>query len=282
MLNLTTKELLGLSVLAAVITTIGSLLATVLKDFVFARWLETWKGERSAQAAWDKYRIPMCVSAIELMRRIEDVYREFPCDYLAESVLREKKMYFQINDRSDPHYRHYKLVSTLYRFCSFLGWVELYRREVMTLPESAAGQRAKLEERLAAIRISLADGQIQTADDWETWTDRLIFREELRALGELMINSDDTGPLIIGYSRFCVMLNESAFEGWAGVLLNFFLLNGDGEKDFRKERFRRLIIDLCRLAHFLDKDRVPADCKDWDEKYASPSTVAPVTRETVI
>jgi hypothetical protein len=144
----------------------------------------------------------------------------------------------------------------------------------MALSESAVNRRAGLEDRLAAFRASLADGQILMVGDKETWTDRLVFREELRGLGESMINSDDKGPLIVGYSQFCVMLDDNKFEGWAGVLLNFFLINGGGEKDFRKERFRRLIVDLHRVANYLDKDRIPANCRDWEREFGYPSDVS--------
>lgn len=281
MFNLPVETWLGLSVLAALVTTAGSLLATCLKEFVFARWFEAWKSTRTAQAAWDKYRVPMCIAAIELMRRIEDINRHFPGDYLSADVLREKGPYFTVNDRSDPHYRHYKLVSTLYRFCSFLGWVELYRREVMTLPEAAVRRRSELEKRLDTIRVSLADGQIQTADDWESWTDRLIFREELRGIGEQMINGSDKGPPIIGYSRFCEILRSAEQPEWIGVLLNFFLVAGDNPKDFRKERFRRLIGDLHQLIQYLDAARMPADCRDWPQKYRPPTARAS-TGELVI
>ena len=55
------KEILGLSVLGAAITTVGSLIATLLKDFIFARALEKWKARQQLRQIYLKVRDPSCL-----------------------------------------------------------------------------------------------------------------------------------------------------------------------------------------------------------------------------
>ena len=46
------QTILGLSVLGAIVTTAGSLLATVVKDFFFARSLEKWKARQQLRQVY--------------------------------------------------------------------------------------------------------------------------------------------------------------------------------------------------------------------------------------
>src|SRR5215213_4364576 len=87
-LDLSTSEILSLSVIAAVVTTIGNLVATWLKELVFARSLERWKERRSLQSVYGKYRDPLLLSAQELCSRVEEISTEYPPEYLKASVLK--------------------------------------------------------------------------------------------------------------------------------------------------------------------------------------------------
>jgi hypothetical protein len=114
-------------------------------------------------------------------------------------------------------------VSTVFRFCAFFGWLELYRQET-TYPHSENSEYSKsLECAVEIVRGDLADGQINLADDWEEWKDNLIFREELRAIGESMIETRGSTRAVIGYCRFVELFdskNASPTKHWSNVVAN--------------------------------------------------------------
>jgi hypothetical protein len=161
------------------------------------------------------------------------------------------------NDISDPHYRHYKIISTLYRMCAFFGWLELYRREITFLDSGKAKARKRLERCLDAIREDLADGQINTADDWDQWMDRLIYREELRAIGERMLTADGDRCVVLGYGAFQERTGDVKNNRWLEVVVDLVCDLGQHPKDFRRERLRRFAIHIYGLLEELDKGRIP-------------------------
>lgn len=66
MFGLKPQELLALTVLAAVVTAAGNLLATVLKDFFFTRSFEQWKERRTLMSVYRKYRDPIVLGGRNL------------------------------------------------------------------------------------------------------------------------------------------------------------------------------------------------------------------------
>ncbi len=107
---------------------------------------------------------------------------------------------------------------------------------------------------IADIREAVADGQINDNDDWHLWTDTLIFREELRAIGEGMIETNKDQRTIIGYGKFKTLISQfekSKEPIWLNPAINFFT-DLQTEKDFRLERFKRITNSLITLIKFLD------------------------------
>jgi hypothetical protein len=129
MFGLELKDLLGLAVLAALVTTAGNLLATVLKDFFLSRSFERWKERLTRNAVYRKYRDPIVLAAQELESRLSHICESYPPDYLRAEVLDAAVPEVGINSSDDPYYKRYRLLSTVYRLCAFLGWLELYRQE---------------------------------------------------------------------------------------------------------------------------------------------------------
>ena len=161
------------------------------------------------------------------------------------------------NDATDPYFLKYKIVSTLYRFCSVLGWLELYRQEMTFLESHSTKRTIRLLEIIEKIRTPLADGQlIEGKDDWMTWKDILIFREELRAIGEGMIENNKEKKSIIGYGKFQEIIGlfpASDKPVWLRPTINFFL-DYDLNKDFRQHRLKLLLDGLLDLVEFLNAD----------------------------
>jgi hypothetical protein len=244
-LGLTGSEILGLSVIAALVTTVGSLIALWLREFVFVRSFERWKERRSLESIYRRYRDPMLLAADELRSRVDDVCRQFPAGYLESSVLTQDPPQLEANLANDPYFQRYKLVSTVYRLCAFLGWLELYRQELTFLDTGQQQTNARLVKAMDTIRADLADGQLNTASDWQAWSDRLIFREEQRAIGEAMIVGEAPRS-VMGYAAFHALFGraDSDHDLWWLRAARGFFLDQRSEKDFRRARLEMMRDDL--------------------------------------
>jgi hypothetical protein len=255
MFGLTTFQVLGLSVIAALVTTAGSLLALVLREYFFVRSFDRWKERRALMSLYRKYRDPILLAGEELERRVYEICEAYPTNYLRTEVVDAHPPELQANSIDDPHFRKYRLVSTVYRFCAFLGWLELYRQDVTFLDAGSQRANRRLEEVLTRVRSDLADGQLNQAADWDTWRDRLLFREEQRAVGEGMITGTNS-RVVIGYGVFCTLFEKAAADDglwWLRVARNF-LLDLETSKDFRRERLQRMQTDLVAMATLLKKN----------------------------
>ncbi|RDS81604.1 hypothetical protein DWU98_10255 [Dyella monticola] len=252
-LGLDVKAWLGLTVLGAIVSTIGSLLGIVIKDYFFARSFERWKEHHILEQIYQKYRDPLLLSARELASRTAEILDHFPTVYLTEKVRLSRPLKQLANTTDDPYFRHYKLVSTAYRLSAFLAWVELYRQELTFLHYDSSKRAKDLESAVGLIRGDLADGQLNQADDWIEWRDTLIFREELRAIGESLILERGATRTVMGYGYYCGLLESetsNSTQRWSMVALNFLLELENTGKDFRHTRLKRLfvhLVDLMRL-----------------------------------
>jgi hypothetical protein len=244
--DLTWAQILGLSVIAAVITVIGNLVATWLKEYLFARSMERWRRKQELLSIYARYRDPLLLAARELKARVEDICDTYPTNYLQTSVLTATRVdQLLANSIDDEYYRQYRLTSTIYRLCSFLGWLELYRQELTFLDSGRRNITERLESVIEHIRGDLADGNLNRADDFYRWADRLVFREEQRAVGEGMITAATSPRTVIGYGVFRNLLqrattNTDEDELWWIRIVSGFLLDLQAEKDFRRHRLDRL------------------------------------------
>lgn len=268
LLDLNATDLLSLTVLGAVVTMIGNLGATLLKDLLLSRSFEKWKSRQSALAVYRRFRDPLLLASIELLTRLREIVYETPVDFLDADLLEGKKPQPSINSADDLYYKRYKLVSTVYRLSAWLGWSELYRRSVTFLDSGNSEANQRLELQVRKIRLDLADGRLNAADDWEAWTDALIFREEQRAIGESMISESGMNPVgVLGYAGFCKAFEVSIGDtdtNWlqtgASFILN--LKASKTVKDFRRVRCLRIICHLIDLVDLLDPKRLTGDMKN--------------------
>lgn len=264
--------ILGLTVVAALVGALGSLLGVILKDFFFSRSLERWKARQSLQQIYVRFTNPIFLAASELCNRLEEICDRHPSPFLDANLLKIKTEKMQSNTANDPYFKRYKLISSVYRFCSFLGWLELLRQEIVFLESGKSAKNRVLERKLEAIRSDLADGQLNTAIDWISWHDRLIFREEQRAIGERMIIKTDNVPSIMGYAEFCTKL-EGLVAGdkdqWLGIALSFLADPSTSDKNFHLTRLKRLIVHLIELMQQLDSSQVRDEQKKWLRDFSS-------------
>ena len=240
------KTILGLSVLGALVTTVGSLLATVVKDFLLARSLERFKTQQQLRQVYLKLRDPLLLSTIDLVNRIAEIAFESTVNFLDPALLQASASRMTENSAHDLYYQRYKFVSTSYRLCVWFGWVEMYRQETTFLDSGQRKTNEDFEHHVQAMRSSLADGHLNDADDWLAWTDSLIFREEQRAIGERML--DASRRAAIGYAEFNTRLIPSGShptDPWIRLAVDFLSdlksIPDADERDFRRARCLLLI-----------------------------------------
>jgi len=140
--------------------------------------------------------------------RCIEIYSEFPTGFLDKRLWSATDPFDVVNSADNTHFRIYKLHGSVYRLCAFFGWIELYRREVAFLDAGHDGKNVRLEACIHAVQGALADGQLNEHADWNQWTDRLIFREEQRAIGEAMIRGTGTDRHVLGYGAFQAAIED--------------------------------------------------------------------------
>lgn len=140
---------------------------------------------------------PSVALAFQLQSRLYNVCaRSFLGVYLRSTIAAE---------------RRYAEESTLWLVGQYLGWVEIFRREVQFLDLGSVERNRRLEELLSSIRLTLL-------------TDELpgkafrIFAADQRAIGELMISWRGEGESArgdcMGYAQFTRCLGDPEFARW--------------------------------------------------------------------
>jgi hypothetical protein len=252
---MTWQVFLGLTVVAALISVMGNLVARYLKDFLGVRSFERWKAQQSLVALYDRYRKPIALAAQELSGRCYSLgvqQSHGPREKVGLEMLQSEPQRDELTGAVDDHFLRYRFVSDVYRLCCFLGWIELYRRDLGLLDAGAEDQNRALDSCLQSIRSDLADGHINSNKNWHEWTDALIFREEQRAIGHRMIAGPATS--LVDFGTFYEQLerdlegNESA--RWFVLAARFFT-NLQSKKDFRLVRMQRLVVHLADLRQLL-------------------------------
>ncbi|HEY4642688.1 MAG TPA: hypothetical protein VII75_15200 [Thermoanaerobaculia bacterium] len=257
MLNASSTSLWTWTVVAAIVTTVGTLVGHLLKEIVLARSFEAWKRRQTAADIERKYRDPIVLAALELASRLAEIIQEHPTDYLHRSAL-STVIQRTLGSHRDAHFKKYKCQSTMYRIAAFLAWVELHRQELVFLESEHTGAARPAQQSIDAIRQDFADGQINESDDWASWTDALIFREEQRAIGEAMIAGPPPARTVVGYGSFITIAETAAHPNHRWVeCLEHFCVDQQSNKEFRLVRYRRLLVHLIDLVCAIDPRRIP-------------------------
>jgi hypothetical protein len=237
------------ALLATLITASVSLILAVGK--IVWDWREK-KHERRLQARekLDKYRAPLLASVDELGRRLHNIRHD---GFLA---------YLDSDDR-----RETALLSTHFRFAQYFGWTEIIYGYSHRLQFEADDVTAEVTNTLGEIARTLASDKFDRVDAQDfTSTRFLLWREEQRAIGELMREGGDE-PRCIGFNTFATAY-ESRFSKWFASF----------EADLRRasasdsHRLRELQRVVARLARQLDVDGVLVQT-DRSGKIVSPSWV---------
>jgi hypothetical protein len=261
MLGLSWPQMLGLTGFAAIVSAVTSLFALFLKEFIAVRSFERWKAEQTLVQAYRRYQLPIYLAADELSSRFYSLSRKdfFPGERAVGREMLGAEAQQERNVSAGTHYLQYRFASNVYRLCGFLGWIELYRRDIGTLDPSILDRNGRLEACLREIRGVLADGWLNRHNDRLQWRDILLFREEQRAIAHRMIAPGDR-PSIIDFGTFYERLladrSGSGDARWFMLAASLFE-HFQPERDFRIVRMKMLVAHLTELMELLQPGRTP-------------------------
>ena len=251
MILLEIKDWLGFSVIAAIIASITSLTAIFLKEI----FIDNRKARKAKDAIFKNHILYLAYSTKDLIDALLQIAEEFPPDYLSKKMLK-LKIEKRTNDTSDPHYRKYKFTRTLYRLSAFFAWLEVNRLDVSFLESSSVEKTNAVQNKISQIRILFSEGRLLEIhkSDWREWSDRQIFNEEQRAIGEGMIENREGKYSVVGFGKFQEVINEYVINKkplWLEPII-LFLSDMEYEKEFRKERILYLLKCLDELLSILE------------------------------
>jgi hypothetical protein len=224
-------------VLVALITASVSLILAVGKI------LWDWREKRSerrleARERLDKYRAPLMAAVDDLGSCIDYIRNN---DFLG---------YLKTDRRQTTH------MTTLFRFAQYLGWTEIVYGHSDRLRFESDNATQKVNKLIRDISWALAyDGLDRSNEEDRTTTQLMLWRDEQRAIGELM-RQDGGEPSCIGFDSFVENFDRH-FSKWFATFSGNLLRgsSADGQPP-GSERLRELQDFLAQLLKELDIDRV--------------------------
>ncbi len=247
-------DFLKLGVAAAIVSTLGSLLALFIKEYFLTMHFERRRDKKTIDLLFNKYKDPIMLATMEFSKRLIEIYSGFPTKYLKKEILNVKPGSLARNSANDEHYLRYKLISTCYRMSAVLGWLELYRQEITFLRSSNTRRNKDLEVCLDKLKNVFADGHIIQFEDWDDWGDYLIFREEQRAIGEFMIVNKGDSKGVMGFLKYVAYFIDKEKLKEHEALTTVINFNTDFKKDqdFRQWRYYFILMHMKELLILLD------------------------------
>jgi hypothetical protein len=259
--------------LGAVLTLGGSIATLALTNRVADR-----KARDDQQRLYrrQKLQVGLAVRAlIEALTRFRLDGGTPVADFLSRDHLVAQPKQLPVFDRKSPYYLKYDLVSTVYRLCALLGWIELYRIDPEFL-SGVADERASFEAAFSRIRTILADDLEAIASpalaedrpEGPPSGDGVVLADDQRAIGEKMLTAptEKVARVVVGYAHFAEFLfrfpgrhgpEQAAGEGehpdlfqdhWVWNATSFIVGIGDtAGPDGRVWRLRALLATLREL-----------------------------------
>jgi hypothetical protein len=180
--------------------------------------------ELRAEEVLTRYREPLAAAAFDLQSRFYNILR---LDFLGK---------FGAGERAEDALR-----TTLFRLAQYFGWTELLRRDIqfLSFPEDDDTRRvAQLQSEIARCFLRNDYGPAL-----------MIWGDEQRGLGELMIVEQHGKVLCMGYASFRERCDDT-FAPWLARLRN------ELAEESAQTRLRGAQHLLCELVETLDARRV--------------------------
>jgi hypothetical protein len=202
-----------------------------------------------ASAELRQYRDPLLEAAIDLGERIDNLQHR---GFLA---------YFRVGH---PR-RETARLSTLYRFASYFGMLEIIYGQVGFLRFQQARETKAVSNVLAAIGKTLADDRVEKAPGFGT-ARLMIWREEQRAIGEVAIAPIQNGRRqCVGFAAFAEHFEKRAAAWFTSFTadLEWFASHQARHPHARSTRLADLQRLLAELVRRLDEDKRYVDEPLW-------------------
>lgn len=190
----------------------------------------------TAEAAVKQYRELILIAADDLAERIDNIRNRGFLVYL----------------NSDPRRSQVAVLSTLYRFAVYLGWVHVMESRAIQL------RFAEDENTRGAVKAIREVGRTLSSDsvDWIDGRSRLmLWREEQRAIGGLM-RLEGQQEQIIGFEAF-VGRYEGTFNPWMQTIAQDLSIEGIAQSERLEQlqtRLRTLTSELNIEGLLSDRD----------------------------
>jgi len=252
---------MGGAVIAAVVGGAMSLVVTFGK----VAWDTRQASRKQRLAAWerlDRYRAPLLAAVDDLGRRLNNIRNDGFLAYLDTDERREAA-----------------LTSTLFRLAQYLGWVEIVYGYSDRLRFESDRATRSVTETIGDIGWVLAADEFDRTDEDDFTTSRLmLWREEQRAIGELMRHVGDD-PRCVSFNSFAADY-DSRFSRWFAT----FTSQLEAKSASQTNRLGELQRVLARLVQQLDVERVLVDIDERGSVtrplWAAPANLPEVTRHT--
>ncbi|MCF6471804.1 hypothetical protein FAF44_25905 [Nonomuraea sp. MG754425] len=241
-------------VISAVIAVLGAAVTAVL-----TYRLQTQARSRDRLDYMSRYRDALLWAAFDLQSRLFNILHGFEIDRRPGRQGFTSAYLLEGTERQALYVRR----STAFLFAEYLGWVEVFRRDIQFLDLGKNEVNRQIMLALTTISRTIATS---TPPDTACF---MIFRTDQRALGELMIEPDskpgERGCL--GYAAFCAKLtDDEAFAKWGHELLDHVeqAARHPGLAQGRLTKLQHQLIDLIDL---LDPEggRFPAAQRSYFE-----------------
>lgn len=182
------------AVLVALIASLGSVFVAIGNIYWTAHQTRTER-HAAVQAELDLYREPLLSAVDQVGNRLD--------------IIRNEDFFFYLEtDR-----REHALLSTLFRLAQYFAWTEILYGRSGHLHFAADGNTRAVSQTLELITSTFADDRYDRIEPRDFTSSQLaIWREEQRAIGELMIQGSNP-PACIGYGSFANNY-EDAYSQW--------------------------------------------------------------------
>lgn len=237
-----------ISMISAAIAVLGAVATALLGYRVQAQ-----SKSREHLDYMSRYRDALLWAAFDLQSRIYNILRGYEVDRSPG-----KKGFLQafLVEGSERQANYVKR-STAFLFAEYLGWVEIFRRDLQFLDLGDSNTNRQIMTLLTKISGTLSAANTSDPECFR------IFRTDQRALGELMIEADSKPGqrLCLGYASFCSMIAAGgAFSDWGQELLDHVDAAAH-QPDRAEDRLTRLQHQLIDLIDLLDprSQRFPSE-----------------------
>ena len=235
------KAWVMIGVISAVIAVLGAIATATLSYRVQARLKS-----REHMDYMGRYRDALLWAAFDLQSRIYNILRGFDDSRRPGGKGVLQAFLVEGTDRQANYFKR----STAFVFAEFLGWIEIFRRDLQFLDLGDS----KTNRHTMFLLVTISE-TLSAASTSETECFR-IFRTDQRALGELMIDPDSKPGerRCLGYAAFCSALESGgASAEWIRELIDHVELAAR-EPGMAQGRLARLQHQLIDMMDLLDPD----------------------------